>query len=640
MQKTSFIPLIFLLVCACVVNVHAQINVQQGVDASVVIERLVGKGVVISNVVLVGNQAAFGKYKRIGGDIPLDSGIVITTGLASNAQGVNNNQGISQTWNIAGDADLDAIVQGQTFDACTIAFDIKPVGKKLVFKYTFGSDEYNEYVNDIFNDVFAFLITGQNPVGGSYNKKNIALIPNTTTPVTIKTINNNVNNAYFQDNTLSNSPGRQYMQYDGYTKSLFVEVDVVPCAVYRLELKIADVGDAELDSGVFIEQITSIIPKFEANLQTDYNGLIEGCAKRPIQIVRKRSDFVETMRLDAEGTAVLGQDYDLLFNGAPVLSLPIDITMNIGDLEKNFVFVPKADAIYETTEKVTFYLEYGCNFERIDNVSANILEVNDFKPLSNSPANNASMYRCGDDKGIILESFSGKSYAWTSPDGNFTCLDADCKKIQTAKLNTSASYNLTLKIEDCTFSQSITIGHVEGDSLVEKASFCPFPPRQFEVFTNAEETTLLNAGRVLRYEWTNTTGVSHNKLIVQSEEEKGVRVCQVFDNISGCSVRYKRFEIDVNCTPIFEIPTAFTPNADGLNDALKVIVGDVAKLEIKFFNRWGECVHIIYNKQEIWDGTLRGKALPEGVYVWQASYATPLQPNKYIKKQGRVQIIK
>jgi hypothetical protein len=59
----------------------------------------------------------------------------------------------------------------------------------LKFRYAFGSEEYMEFANSSFNDVFGFFISGPNPSGGSYTNQNIALIPGTATPVTINNVN-------------------------------------------------------------------------------------------------------------------------------------------------------------------------------------------------------------------------------------------------------------------------------------------------------------------------------------------------------------------------------------------------------------------------------------------------------------------
>jgi gliding motility-associated-like protein len=73
------------------------------------------------------------------------------------------------------------------------------------------------------------------------------------------------------------------------------------------------------------------------------------------------------------------------------------------------------------------------------------------------------------------------------------------------------------------------------------------------------------------------------------------------------------FTKEVNLT----FPTAFTPNRDNLNDAFTVTGQFVAKMNIKIFDRWGSIIYAS-EKNEPWDGTRVGIAMPESTYIWKA----------------------
>lgn len=65
------------------------------------------------------------------------------------------------------------------------------------------------------------------------------------------------------------------------------------------------------------------------------------------------------------------------------------------------------------------------------------------------------------------------------------------------------------------------------------------------------------------------------------------------------------------------VPTAFTPNDDGLNDVLKPSYNGIKALDyFKVYNRWGELVFITKNLSEGWNAMLKGIKQPGGVYVW------------------------
>ncbi len=72
-----------------------------------------------------------------------------------------------------------------------------------------------------------------------------------------------------------------------------------------------------------------------------------------------------------------------------------------------------------------------------------------------------------------------------------------------------------------------------------------------------------------------------------------------------------------------DVPTAFSPNGDGNNDYIMVLGGVFDELEFTIYNNWGE---IIFQTTDInslgWDGTLKGKDQPIGVYVYKAKVKT------------------
>jgi gliding motility-associated-like protein len=73
------------------------------------------------------------------------------------------------------------------------------------------------------------------------------------------------------------------------------------------------------------------------------------------------------------------------------------------------------------------------------------------------------------------------------------------------------------------------------------------------------------------------------------------------------------FTKSVNLT----FPTAFTPNADALNDVFHVTGQYVSKMNIRIFDRWGSLV-FASESNEPWNGTREGVPMAESAYVWRA----------------------
>ncbi|MEX6686754.1 gliding motility-associated C-terminal domain-containing protein [Danxiaibacter flavus] len=81
------------------------------------------------------------------------------------------------------------------------------------------------------------------------------------------------------------------------------------------------------------------------------------------------------------------------------------------------------------------------------------------------------------------------------------------------------------------------------------------------------------------------------------------------------------------------VPTAFTPNNDGLNDFLYPLNGyKTTDLEFKVYNRLGQLVFETRNWTNKWDGTYKGNPQPTGTYVWMLTYTDVETKQKYSYK--------
>lgn len=66
----------------------------------------------------------------------------------------------------------------------------------------------------------------------------------------------------------------------------------------------------------------------------------------------------------------------------------------------------------------------------------------------------------------------------------------------------------------------------------------------------------------------------------------------------------------------YSIPTAFTPNEDGLNDGFSPIGGFIGSFEMRVFNQWGA---LVYKGAGRWDGKSSGGYVPEGTYYYEVT---------------------
>lgn len=187
------------------------------------------------------------------GSFGIDTGIIIASGNISGAMGPNNSPCLTTviTGNsLINDPQLQSLVPGANLNDCAILeFDFTPLTDTIIAcKFIFGSEEYPEFVNTSFNDVFGFFINGPNPQGGMFVNKNLALIPGDTLPISINTVNPILNSQFYINNT-----GGQTLQYDGYTIPITLSQVVTPGQTYHFKVGVADCGDYAYDSGVFLK---------------------------------------------------------------------------------------------------------------------------------------------------------------------------------------------------------------------------------------------------------------------------------------------------------------------------------------------------------------------------------------------------
>ena len=86
--------------------------------------------------------------------------------------------------------------------------------------------------------------------------------------------------------------------------------------------------------------------------------------------------------------------------------------------------------------------------------------------------------------------------------------------------------------------------------------------------------------------------------------------------IEGCTAK-DTITIEVFKGSAIYVPTAFTPNKDGLNDLLRPRLIGIKQLDyFRVYNRWGQVVFTTTTRNAGWDGTINGINQPVGVYVW------------------------
>ncbi len=249
-------------------------------DEDDLVELFIGTCIQYQNPNFSGNAAQIG-YFSSGGTFGMTEGIIMSTGDVDNAEGPNDLTEAATLFGVDSvDSDMESISGGDVEDCVEFSFEFQPVSTSMSFDFLFASEEFPEYVNATFNDVFGFFLSGPGITGPYSNaSENIATFPNGTEI----TIDNVFGTAQYVDNS-----GGSFVQYDGYTTVITASYDnLQPCnGFYTLRLKLCDVGDDDVDSAVLLQansfdagtaaNLTSVVPYNSGGLNDAYEGCDQG----------------------------------------------------------------------------------------------------------------------------------------------------------------------------------------------------------------------------------------------------------------------------------------------------------------------------------------------------------------------------
>lgn len=256
----------------------AQVRVDTSyMEESLVREVFVGEQAEVKTIRFHGSYQSLGLFETEDPAFPLAKGIILSTGKAKSAIGPNRSPNQSHSFLVEGDEDLSKLSGRKTQDAAVLEFTFLPKHNMIAFEYIFASEEYPEYVNKGFNDVFAFILTDLT----TRKEQNLAVVPGTSLAVHIDNINDRKNTEWYIANMHRNSsPHYHLLEYDGMTQVLTAQARVVPGRYYRIKLAIADVDDAMLDSSVILKEKSfrsfEDLPSAEANEEDHVTG-IQAC---------------------------------------------------------------------------------------------------------------------------------------------------------------------------------------------------------------------------------------------------------------------------------------------------------------------------------------------------------------------------
>jgi gliding motility-associated-like protein len=706
---------LFVILCVAILSFQesaiAQMNVNQSMTPTQYVNNvLLGEGVTATNVQFSGSLDQIGYLTEAVG-FSVESGVILSTDLASNPATCEPN-GCVGCAGLGNEPDLLTVANsvppliGETFsvsgvfDVCILEFDFQPSGDFVSFNYIFGSDEYLNWVNSAYNDVFGFFLSGPgitgpyaSPAGFPDGAINIATVPDSDPelPITISSVNDVTNPEYYIDNAGAATQPCIY----GYTQT-FTASNPVSCGLtYHIKLAIADGSDNWLESIVVLEEgsFGSPIPtEYEATTapacdpDPDDDLIVycawEDCGVSTITISRPclvPSVFPFDFQILEEPTSEASFTDD-------ILGLPASASIPIGEYEIALSFTVPQDFIDEGTEELKLKIISGTTEGLLS------IFIYDTPPLEAVTPDLVSV-PCDEFETVCVDliqdpdlEYPPVSYNWTINGidyGSEQCLDHTSLSNHLFEIYIQDGCDRTLYLQTlfevpydelivtlppdtllCNGASAPLVLEIEGGEepytvawqnfTTEDYAYTVSPTvgTNYEVMVidncNYENTQVMRvdvetiASTIIRYDQGDDT---YNFDVITSPDEPypgafnfvwdfgdgtlgyEKEVTHSYDGLDEYDA-YVTVTTDNGCSDvatvhlygsvILYIPTAFTPNNDGLNDGFSIVGRQVESFELFIYNRWGDIVHASSSLDDAWMGNVMGgdHFAPDGLYSW------------------------
>ncbi len=257
------------------------------------------------------------------------------------------------------------------------------------------------------------------------------------------------------------------------------------------------------------------------------------------------------------------------------------------------------------TYKFSLESQNGCSWTYSDSLAIIILTGNIF-PYRDSTV-------CQSDS-IILDALNaGANYFWDNGSTN-----------ESRIIDSSGTYWVSASANGCTVSDTLSLQFLKIPEI-------HFPP---DTTLCTTENLLLDATfPQTTYEWQDGT-----TLPTYTVTKAGIYYVSATDFCGtitdSINVQFK------NCLCALYIPSAFTPNNDGINDIfIPVHACPTEDYSMKIYNRWGQLIFTSNNVSVGWNGTFDNIPQPSGTYVWELTYKDN-STGQIIYKNGIVVLIR
>jgi len=310
----------------------------------------------------------------------------------------------------------------------------------------------------------------------------------------------------------------------------------------------------------------------------------------------------DTMRLE------LGPDSTICF-GSKITLIP-----QTNALTDTFKWTPAATLDYDTartpvaspSDTTKYYLaaKWGiCT--RQDSITVKVLH----KPVANAGTDTTICYKTNATLFGSASNLSGTvNFAWSPPDS----LNTPNAATTIARMDTTRQFTLTVTDNyGCNFSVTDSV------TIFMQPELIAFAGNDTNAIIGREHQLLATGRNAIDFVWSPSAPldnpfIANPQAVLYNDTYFYVHITDAIGCTDDDTVFIKVYE-----GPTYYLPTAFTPNGDGLNDIFfPTPVGIRSTEYFRVFDRYGAMMFQTKEWMRGWDGKLKGKAASSGTYVW------------------------
>jgi gliding motility-associated-like protein len=285
------------------------------------------------------------------------------------------------------------------------------------------------------------------------------------------------------------------------------------------------------------------------------------------------------------------------------------------------------------TYNVTLYLNDGRFCNSPDSVSLQIRVADTLDAQFLTPLNGCAPYNASFNN----TSRGGNQFEWNFGDGT-----GSSEENPTHLFELPGVYTIKMVARDPN-----TCNQIDSTELTITVHGSPFASFDFtpKPATENVPTTFINQSTgAVRYLWDFGDGSSD---ITSSLTEPVTHLYGGSGSFRTCLTAVSSFGCpDDTCQvvesiifSVVDVPSAFSPNGDGINDVIKVIGFGVRSIDFRIFNRWGQQVFQTNDIETGWDGRFNGVIQPQEVYGYTLN-VTFFNNSAPLQKRGDITLLR